>query len=418
MEPKETLALDDIDLSDIDGFWTLPLEEREGAFALLRRERPIAYFAEPEYGFLPRGPGYWAVTRYADVVEASRRPDVYCSERGTTSIPDLPAELLEYYGGLINADDPRHARLRRIVSRAFTPRRLEALAGSVGRVAAEIVDEVAELGACDFVADVAAALPLRIICEMMGVPASQYGFVLERTNLILGAGDPDVVAREGAYTALLTAGVELGELVKEMGRARASEPTDDVTSALVNAEIDGERLSFDELASFFILLVVAGNETTRNAIAWGLVALDEHPGERAAWAGDLEALAPRAVDEIVRWATPVIQMRRTVTRDTVLAGQRLAEGDKVLLFYSSANRDGDVFADPYRFDVGRTDNRHVGFGGYGPHFCLGAHLARREIAVVFRELLARLPDVHVAGPPDRLRSNFINGIKHLPVSFT
>ncbi|MGH9065872.1 MAG: cytochrome P450 [Acidimicrobiales bacterium] len=415
MEPKETLAVDEIDLSDLEGFWTLPVEEREGAFVTLRRERPMAFFAEPEATFVPTGPGYWALTRYGDVVEASRRPQDFCSGRGSTSIPDLPPEFLEYYGGMINADDPKHARLRRIVSRAFTPRRLHDLEEAVQRMAGAIVDEVAERGECDFVTEVAAPLPLRIICDMMGVPASQYQFVLDRTNIILGATDPEFVADlDQLYGALLTAGAELGELVRELGRSCREEPTGDVTSALVNAELDGERLSFDELASFFILLVVAGNETTRNAITWGMLTLDQHPDQRAAWAADFDGLAATAVDEIVRWASPVIQMRRTATRDTLLGGHQFHEGDKVLLFYSSANRDDAVFDAPYRFDLRRPDNRHVGFGGYGPHFCLGAHLARREITVMFRELLHRLPDLHVAGEPQRLRSNFINGIKHLP----
>ncbi len=419
MQPKESLSLDEIDLSDLDGFWTLPLEEREGAFATLRRERPIAFFAEPQLGFAPSGRGYYALTRYRDVVEASRHPEIYCSGRGSTSIPDLPPEFLEYYGGMINADDPRHARLRRIVSRAFTPKRLQALEGTVAAAARAIVDGVVEQGECDFVTDVASELPLRIICDMMGIPPSQYGFVLERTNIILGPGDPDLVAeREDIYGALLTAGAELGELVRELGRAREENPTDDVVSALVNAEIDGERLTFDELASFFILLVVAGNETTRNALSWSLVALDEHPEQRRVWAADFECVAPTAVEEIVRWATPVIQMRRTVTRDTTLSGQRLEEGDKVLLFYNSANRDEGVFEDPYLFDVRRPDNRHVGFGGFGPHYCLGAHLARREITVLWRELFRRVPGIHATAEPARLRSNFINGIKHLPCALT
>jgi cytochrome P450 len=419
VQPKASLPLDQIDLSDLEGFWTLPLEEREGAFATLRRERPIAFFAEPQLDFAPSGRGYYALTRYRDVVEASRHPEVYCSGRGSTSIPDLPPEFLEYYGGMINADDPRHARLRRIVSRAFTPKRLQALEGAVAAAAEAIVDRVVQQGECDFAKDVASELPLRIICDMMGIPPSQYGFVLERTNLILGPGDPDLVAeRQGIYAALLTAGAELGELMRDLGRAREESPTDDVTSALVNAEIDGERLSFDELASFFILLVVAGNETTRNAISWSLVALDQHPDQRRQWAADFDALAPTAVEEIVRWATPVIQMRRTVTRDTTLSGQRLEEGDKVLLFYNSANRDEEVFEDPFLFDLRRADNRHVGFGGYGPHYCLGAHLARREVTVMWRELFRRVPDIHATAEPDRLRSNFINGIKHLPCAFT
>lgn len=206
--------------------------------------------------------------------------------------------------------------------------------------------------------------------------------------------------------------------MKELGERRRREPTEDLTSALVNTEIDGERLSFDELASFFILLVVAGNETTRNAISWGLVALTDHPDQRRKWAADFDGVAPTAVDEIVRWASPVIFMRRTVTRTTNLGDHTFGDGDKLLLFYNSANRDEDVFADPFRFDVGRADNRHVGFGGHGPHFCLGAHLARREITIMYRKLLATLPDIVAAGKPERLQSMFINGIKRLPAEFT
>jgi cytochrome P450 len=419
VQPDRQLTVDQIDLSDLLGFWTRPMAEREGAFLTLRDERPIAWFEEPETPLGDKGPGYWAVTRYDDLVTASRNPEVFESGRGATNITDLSPDLLEYYGSMINMDDPRHGRLRRIVSRAFTPKRLADAERTVKDVARQIVDEVAPRGSCDFVTDVAAALPLRIICDMMGVPASRYAYVFEQTNVILGASDDEFLP-EGTdlLTAILNAGIGLGELMKELAAEREARPTADLTSALVNAEVDGERLSFDELASFFILLVVAGNETTRNAVTWGLHALTDHPDQLAAWAGDFEGLAPTAVDEIVRWATPVIFMRRSVTRDVVLGGQEMAAGDKVLLFYNSANRDERVFTDPFRFDVRRRDNRHVGFGGYGPHFCLGAHLARREITVMFRELLTRLPDIHAAGPPEYLRSLFINGIKHLPAEWT
>jgi cytochrome P450 len=413
------LAVDDINLSDLGGFWTRPVAEREGAFLTLRRERPFAHFAEPITDFGPPGAGYYAVTRYHDVITASRSPELFCSGGGSTQIVDLPPEFLEYFGSMINMDDPRHARLRRIVSRAFTPKRLADAEATVADVARRIVAEVAPRGSCDFVSEVAAALPLRIICEMLGIPDSQYAYVLEQTNTILGASDPEYVP-EGANiaTAVLTAGIGLGELMKELGSQRRAQPTDDLTSALVNTEIDGERLTFDELASFFILLVVAGNETTRNAISWGLVALTENPEQRQAWAADFDGLASGAVDEIVRWATPVIFMRRTATGPARIGEQSFAAGDKLLLFYNSANRDDAAFEDPFRFDITRQDNRHVGFGGYGPHFCLGAHLARREITVMYRELLATLPDIVAAGPPERLQSMFINGIKRLPAEFT
>jgi cytochrome P450 len=407
------------DLSDIEGFWTVPVEERAAAFAWLRTNEPIPFYPEPAFGYVEPGPGFFALTRLDDVVEASRTPQVFTSGAGSTSIVDQPSEFAEFFGSMINMDDPRHARLRRIVSRGFTPRRLAQLTEDVRRSATRIVDDVIDRGECDAVTEISARLPLKIVCDMMGIPESQHGFVFDRTNVILGVQDPEYVP-EGTdvVTALLTAGGELAALMKELGAAREQNPTDDVTSALVSAEIDGERLTPDELASFFVLLVVAGNETTRNAISWGLKFLTDNPDQRAAWLADLDGVTPTAIDEIVRLASPVIFMRRTLAREAVLGGKELAAGDKVALFYWAANRDPAHFPDPDRFDVRRSPNPHVGFGGRGPHFCLGAHLARREMAVMFRELLSRVPDIHVTGEPQRLRSMFINGIKHLPVAFT
>jgi cytochrome P450 len=417
MQPRRVLDVDDIWLSASD-FWLRPLEEREGAFATLRAERPLSFHAEPEIEILPRGPGYWAVTRHADILEISRTPEIYQSGTGS-NIGDLPPGFNEFFGSMINMDDPAHARLRRIVSRGFTPRMLGRLEADVQRSAGRVVDEVIERGECDFVTDIAAALPLRIICDMMGIPQSQYRFVFDRTNVILGAGDPDYVPDVGNIVqALLTAGAELASLVQDLGRVRKGKPTEDLTSALVNAEIEGERLTDAELGSFFVLLVVAGNETTRNAISHGMKALCDHPAERAKWMADFEPLAPTAVEEVVRWATPVIHFRRTATRDTELRGQKIRAGEKVVMFYCSGNRDEEVFPEPFRFDVTRSPNEHVGFGGPGPHFCLGAHLARREITVMFREIFRRLPDLEITGPPARLASNFIHGIKRMPCAFT
>ena len=405
------------DLSDI-GFWTLPIAERAAAFAALREHEPVPFFPEPDLG-LPRGPGFWALTRLDDVVEASRNAAVFASGKGATSVVDQPPEFREFYGSMINMDDPRHARMRRIVSRGFTPRRLADLTDEVRRTARTIVDDVIDQGECDAVAAISARLPLKIVCDMMGVPESQHGFVFDRSNIILGPNDPEYVADAGNFvTVLLQAGHDLAELMRDLGRHRAEHPTDDVTSALVNAEIDGERLTPDELASFFILLVVAGNETTRNAISWGLHLLTEHPEQRAAWLADIDGVTPTAVEEIVRWASPVIYMRRTLAVDAVLGGQQMCEGDKVALFYWAANRDPAHFPDADGFDVRRSPNPHVGFGGAGPHFCLGAHLARREMTVMFRELLTRVPDIAATAPPQRLKSMFINGIKRLPVAFT
>jgi methyl-branched lipid omega-hydroxylase len=423
VEPHQVLSLEQIDLSDSE-FWARPWEEREGAFQLLRRQRPLARFDEPELegdlaAILPKGPGYRAVTRHAHVAEVSRHPEIYRSGQGATSIPDLPEEMLEYFGSMISTDNPRHARLRRIVSAAFNPRMIKRIEEHIELVAGSVIDRVAALGGCDFVVEVAARLPLEIICEMMGIGRADYETVFNASNIILSQGDPEYVP-EGAdpLVAFMNAGQQLSLLMSELAEARRVNPTDDVTSALVNTNIDGESLTASEVASFFILLVVAGNETTRNAISHGLLALTEHPDQRALWQADPAGIAATGVDEIVRWGSPVIWMRRTVAEDTVLGDEELHPGDKLILYYNSANRDEDVFADPYTFDVRRSPNPHVGFGAAGPHFCLGAHLARQEINVMFRQLFERLPDIVSSGEPDRLRSSFINGIKHLECEFT
>jgi cytochrome P450 len=418
--PKLPARIEDIRI-DTPEFWMAPAEEREGAFALLRRERPISFHAEfeppPELP-LPRGPGYWAVTRHADVVTASRRGDLFCSGRGV-QIPDLPVELNEFFGSMIAMDDPRHARLRSIVSRGFTPKSLGRLQHDVERRASELIDAIIDKGECDFVRDLAAPLPLGIICDMMGIPASQTQYVFDQTNVVLGLGDPEYVAPgTNPLVAALNAGKALAELMNELAAERRRAPKNDLTSQLLSAEIDGESLTDQEIASFFVLLVVAGNETTRNAISHGMKALCDYPDERRRWAADFEGVAPTAVEEIVRWASPVIHFRRTCTQDTELGGQKLRAGEKIVLWYNSANRDESVFEDPFRFDVLREPNEHVGFGGPGAHHCLGANLARREITVVFRELLRRLPDLEITGAPEMLRSNFIRGIKRMPCAFT
>ena len=421
MKPQTVLSADEINLSDLQ-FWARPLEEREGAFLTLRRERPMAFFKEPDMeavDWIEPGPGYWAVTRHADILEASRTPRIFSSAAGATSIVDLPEMFLEFFGSMINMDDPKHLRLRKLVNSGFTPRRLAAIEADVESAARSVIDGVIEKGECDFVTDISAPFPIRIICDMVGIPESQRGFVFDRTNIILGAGDPEYVPEGSDIGAvLLGAAADLTELMKDLRAHRLKSPTNDLTSILVQAEIDGDRLTEQELASFFILLVSAGNETTRNAISHGMKALSDYPDQRAIWQQDFEAVAPTAVEEIVRWASPVIFMRRTTTRPAELGGQKLDAGEKLLLFYGSGNRDEAVFDEPFRFDVRRNPNEHVGFGGPGPHFCMGANLARREIRVMFRELFERLPDLEITGPPECLASNFIHGIKHMPCAFT
>jgi cytochrome P450 len=420
VNPDRRLSLEEIDLSAVE-FWAAPIEVREGGFATLRAEDPIRFFAEwiPPGIPLEPGPGYWALTKHAHILEASRNPEIYSSARGATSIPDLPQEMNEFFGGLINMDDPRHGHQRSIVSRGFTPRALGRIEESVDRRGRAVIDRVIEKGECDFVADIAAPLPLEIVCDMMGIPESQTSFVFERSNMILGLGDPEFVSEgQNPLLAAMTAGNDLAALMREMAADRRKNPTDDMTSAMIHAVGEEGVMTDGELASFFILLVVAGNETTRNAISHGMKALCDYPDERRKWAGDFEGISRTAIDEIVRWASPVIHMRRTLTRDSTLGGQQLREGDKVVLWYASGNRDEDVFEDPFRFDVLRTPNEHVGFGGPGPHYCLGANLARREIKVMFRQIFQRMPDLEITGPPEILGSNFVHGIKRMPCRFS
>jgi cytochrome P450 len=421
MDDLVTWRADDIDLSDLD-FWRRPWSEREEAFKVLRRDRPISFYDEPiiegtSVDF-PKGAGYYALTKHRDVSTASRHPEVFLSGPGAVTQMDLPTELVEYFSGMISTDNPKHARLRRIVSNAFNPRNIRAAEESVERVADELLIRALDGGTGDFVADFAAPFPLEIICTMMGVPRSEYATVLRCSNIILSMGDPEYIP-EGNDPVLvqLEAAVTLTAIMEELGKYRRDNPVDDITSALVNAEIETEKLTQQELASFFVLLVAAGNETTRTALAHGLHVLSEHPDQKALLVADYESLAKTATDEMVRWASPIIWMRRTLASDFTLSEFELKAGDKVLLFYNSANRDEDVFDDPYVFDVARTPNDHYGFGAPGPHFCLGAHLARREITVMWRELLSRTPNIHATGPPSQLASSFVNGVKHLPYDF-
>jgi len=416
--PTPTPAASDIDLSQNE-FWALSLAERHAAFARLRELDTPPFFDVPDNPFTTENQGYYALVRHADVLEASRHADIFSSARGATSLVDLPAEFNEYFGSMINMDDPRHARLRRIVSRAFTPKMIKKFEDDVQQAAAVTVDDLLAAGPCDFVSQVSARLPLKIICDMMGIGDEHFEMVLRNTNVILAGADPEFVSEDidTAVAQILTAGSDLATLVTNLSSEREGNPGDDLISALATANVDGEKLTPAELASFFVLLVVAGNETTRTALSHALVLLTDHPDQRDLLLADFEGRISGAVEEIVRYVSPVIWMRRSVTRDAVVNGHQYREGDKCALMYWSANRDESVFADPLRFDITRSPNPHVGFGGAGPHFCLGAHLARREITVMLRELLSRVPDVRAAGAPDRLLSSFINGIKHLPCDF-
>jgi cytochrome P450 len=412
--------VDAINLTD-GAFWCRPLEERQAAFATLRRERPIAHFEEPEVPGRERGPGYWALTRHADVLAVSRNPETFCSGRGSTSVLDLPAEAAEFFGSFIVMDDPRHARQRGIVSRRFTPRQLQKVLDNVERVADEVIDGIVDQGEVDLVEAISAPFPLLIICDMMGIPRSEFKTVMDATNAILGGGDKEFVGDKEPLLAAIEGGMALTAIMQELGEKRRKDPTDDLTSALVHADAENDMLDPAELGSFFILLAVAGNDTTRTAISHGMHYLSQFTDQRRIWQDDPVGVAPTAVEEIVRYAAPVTFMRRTVTRDVELGRRHFSDGDKVVMFYGSANRDEAVFEEPDRFDVRRAENPHVGFGGPGPHFCLGAHLARREVSVMFQRLMHRLPDIEAVEPPVLLEPvglPLVTGVKHLKVRFT
>jgi cytochrome P450 len=414
--PPPEVPLADIDLSTWD-FWELDDDLRDGAFATLRREAPISFWTEAVQPGFEQGPGHWALTKLDDVFFASRHPEIFSSSPNIT-INDQPPDVAEFFGSMIVLDDPRHQRLRSIVSRAFTPKVVARIEASVRERARRLVASMIAThpdGKGEAVSELAGPLPLQVICDMMGIPEEDHQRIFHWTNVILGFGDPDLATD---FEEFAQVSMEIGGYATALAEDRRQNPHDDLTASLVRAEVDGERLSSAEIASFFILLTVAGNETTRNAISHGLLALTRYPEERQKWWADFDAVSPTAVEEIVRWASPVIYMRRTLTQDFELNGTKLSAGDKATLWYCSANRDESKFADPWMFDVTRNPNPHVGFGGGGAHFCLGANLARREIRVMFEELRREMPDIVATEEPARLLSPFIHGIKTLPIAWT
>ncbi|OMC44042.1 cytochrome P450 [Mycobacterium sp. IS-1264] len=414
--PPPDIPLADIHLESLD-FWALDDDVRDGAFATLRREAPISFWPAIEMEGFESGNGYWALTKLDDVHFASRHPDIFSSSPNITINENAP-EIAEYFGSMIVLDDPRHQRLRSIVSRAFTPKVVARIEASVRERAHRLVASLIANhpdGEADLVTELAGPLPLQIICDMMGIPEEDHQRVFHWTNVILGFGDPDLTTD---FEEFIGVSMEIGAYATALAEDRRVNHHDDLTTSLVEAEVDGDRLSSSEIASFFILLVVAGNETTRNAISHGVLALSRYPEQREKWWSDYENLAPTAVEEIVRWASPVVYMRRTLTRDFELSGTKMAAGDKVALWYNSANRDESKFANPWAFDITRDPNPHLGFGGGGAHFCLGANLARREIRVAFDELRREIPDIVATEEPARLLSQFIHGIKTLPVAWT
>ncbi|MEV7923859.1 MULTISPECIES: cytochrome P450 [unclassified Kitasatospora] len=416
METSTGLAAPAADLAD-PRFWQLPAPARAVAFAELRRLPAPVFFGDPA-----TGRGFHALVRHADVVEASRTPAVFLSGPGVTT-PEPPRWVRLVFGdSMVNLDDPRHAQLRRIVSRAFTPRLLGQVEEDIRRVATRLVDDVERRRPEDFVTSVAAELPFQVICTMMGIPEHPRRMILDQVNHAsenIGVARP-LRRRIRMPGRGLLALARMQGMVASIGRERRRRPTEDLISALVTADVDGRRLTGRELGAFFSLLLVAGVETTRNALAHGLHLLTAHPEQRALLLADLDGGLGGAVDEIIRHATPIIHFRRTLAVDHELGGPGgplLRAGEKVALFFGSANRDETVFPDPDAFDITRTPNPHLGFGGGGPHYCIGAHLARQEMKVLFRELFARLPEVRSVGEPDIVPSNFDHRVRSLRFTF-
>ena len=398
------MKLTDIDLCDLDRF---VVGVPHDAFALLRAEAPIFRHQSP------RGPAFWALTKYQDLIAVSKDPATFSSAFGTNTFDLPPEDLVHVQRFMLNMDPPGHSKYRRLVNQGFTTRMVARLEPHVRELARSIIDAVAPAGRCDFVTQVAAELPLQVIAEFLGIPQEDRHKVFDWSNRLIGFDDPEFQTSivDGKFAA-----AEMYMYANELALERREHPRDDLVSVLMRGEVDGERLSEQEFDSFFLLLAVAGNETTRNLISGGMLALIEHPEQRQRLL-DNPSLLPMAVEEMLRWVSPVMHFRRTATRDTELRGQPIRRGDKVVIYYASANRDEDVFPNADRFDVGRTPNEHVAFG-IGEHFCLGSNLARLEIRIMFEELLRRLPDIELDGPVARLRSDFINGIKRMPVCFT
>jgi cholest-4-en-3-one 26-monooxygenase len=381
-------------------------------FTWLRQHAPVYWHAD---GGDPAWPGFWAVTRHADIGHVSRHAEIFSSSRRLVLFAEAPDDQIEMQRlMMLNMDPPQHTRQRSFVNRGFTPRMISMLTKHVREICDTLIDEVVPRGEADFVTDIAAPLPLQVICELVGAPVEDRDRIFELSNKLVGFDDPEFRSspEEG-----MEAAAEIYAYAHELAERRRADPADDIVTRLLQPDDAGEVLTTDEFDLFFLLLTVAGNETTRNAASGGMHAFFEHPGQWRRLLAD-PGLIPTAAEEIVRWVSPVNLFRRTAVCDIELGGQAIAEGDKVVVFYASANRDESVFAAPQEFDIARDPNPHVGFGGGGPHFCLGRHLAALELRVLLQTLAERMPDIELDGEVSRLRSNFLNGIKHMPVRFT
>jgi cytochrome P450 len=415
------LTVDNIDLNDDELF---ELGHSTEAFEILRRQRPISWSPATEHL-----KGHWNLVKFEDVMYVSRHPEIYSSERGIVQYePQSPEQQTAAADGngrmLITMDPPRHVKLRRLVNKGFTPRAVNAMEAHIRGITTQLLDDMAEKDQCDFVIDVASQLPLAVICGMMGLEQKDWPLMFQLTNKVLGSGDPEYqtdVPEEQRGTpeaARITGGMgtmQMFGFFNEVLAQRKAQRREDLISLLVDSEVDAEKLTDEDILWFCFLLILAGNETTRNAISGGLVTLFNHPEQLEKLKADV-ALLPTAVEEVLRWVSPVTHMARVALRDDQIGNQPIKQGERVVMWYPAVNRDEDVFPNSNVFDIGRSPNDHLAFG-IGEHFCLGAGFARLELKVMFEELFTRFPKIHLNGQPERLRSTFIGGIKHLPVAY-
>jgi cytochrome P450 len=415
-EDERVIEAPPVDLSP-HSFWEQPPGEREAAFARLRVEAPVSWQRQPESPLVAADEltgGYWAVVRYDEVRSVSRDPETFCSGRGVM-FEDAPQEFLDAAQSFLPMDDPKHAKLRGLVQKAFAPRHVRTIEDGIRADARTIVDGLEDGTTGDFVERIAKRLPLMTIMRMLGAPEGERDRLVYHADAMVSWNDVDFLAGREPLAVVGEAIAVLHEAAAVIAAERRRHPANDLITALVEAEVDGDRLTDFDIASFFVLLSVAGNDTTRHTSSHAMKALCDFPDQRAALAMDLGERIELAVEEFIRWASPVMTFRRTATRDTELAGQQVAEGEKVVLFYPSANRDEAAFSRPDRFDIGRDPNRHVGFGGGGPHYCMGAALARAQLNALFTELLPAFPQLEV-GEPRFLIGNFVNGISAMPMN--
>jgi cytochrome P450 len=408
--PVQAREYSPIDITS-HGFWSQPFAARDETFAQLRAGEGLSWHRPFPSMFPIEEPGYWALTRRADIVFVSQHPELFTSAQGIALDP-MPAEIQHFASFFLTMDPPQHTVYRRLISSAFTPRNVRQIEEQIHRNAVSIVDDLVGAGDIDFVEACSARLPMLTIMEMLGVPKADQPAVAKAAEKLFGLSDDEYSSLEERAQDTINEIMLLNTTGQELAKFRRANPGDDLMTSIVNAEVDGHRLTDEEMGAFLILLASAGNDTTKQTTTHTMMALVDNPAQRAWLIEDYDGRIASAIEEFVRFATPVLQFARFATEDTEVAGQQIRAGDKLGLFYCSANRDEDVFAEPDRFDLQRSPNPHLGFGGGGPHFCLGNQLAKAELRNLFRELLTR---VNVEfGEPDLLYSSFVHGVKRLP----